>query len=200
MASHNINKDWFDAVLAERGMSQRELCRRLGLDSSAMSLTFRGLRQMKLQEAADIARLLGVPMKDVLENAGIQVDGAGVRVAPVVGYIDAEGEAHIDWDARRDKVPMPDTLPEDSVALIWRASSGNLMLLDGWTFYIDKPQAPSAELINRYCACKVKGGLVLMRWVRRGYKPGTWNLSGIGTVDVDSVRLEWAAPCVLIRP
>src|SRR5688572_9444672 len=100
MQPHTINTRWFNAILQERGMSQRELCRRLDLDSSAMSLTFRGKRQMKLTEAVDIARLLGVSLTDVLENAGIKLDQAGIRMAPVVGFLDGEGEVHIDWKAK----------------------------------------------------------------------------------------------------
>lgn len=195
-----INTRWFNAVLHERGISQRELCRRLGLDSSAMSLTFRGKRQMKMTEAVDIARLLGVPLTDVLENAGIKLDSAGARLAPVVGHMDSEGEAHIAWKARGERVSVPAELPDDTVALVAKTEGGPLSLMDGWTFFLEPPSEPSPDIIGRYCVVGLQGGVSLVRFVRRGYKHGTYNLASTIAVSIENAALEWASPILLIRP
>jgi transcriptional regulator with XRE-family HTH domain len=199
-AAAHINTRWFNAILHERGISQRELSRRLGLDSSAISLTFRGMRKMTSHEAAAISALLGVPLQDVLENAGVKLS-AGTRVAPLVGSIDNEGEAHIDWDAKRERVSIPAELPPDTVALIYKTQgTGALQLLDGWTFFIAPPAPPSAEILGRFCLVGLKDGLSLLRFVRRGYKPGTYNLASGLAISIENATLDWAAPVLLIRP
>lgn len=201
MQHQAINTRWFNAMLQDRGLSQRELCRRLGLDSSAMSLTFRGKRQMKMTEAVDIARLLGVPLTDVLENAGIKLDSAGMRLAPVVGFVDGEGEAHIAWKGKGgERVSVPTELPEDAVALVAKPQGGPFSLLDGWTFFIAPPSPPSAEIVGRYCVVGVQNSVSLLRFVRRGYKPGTFNLASENAVSIENASLEWASPVLLIRP
>jgi transcriptional regulator with XRE-family HTH domain len=201
MPHHTINTRWFNAVLQERGMSQRELCRRLGLDSSAMSLTFRGKRQMKMTEAVDIARLLGVPLTDVMANAGIKLDSTGMRMAPVVGYVDGEGEAHIDWRARGgERVSVPAELPEDTVALVTRSIGGPFALMDGWTFFLEPPAPPSSDIVGRYSVVGLQDGIALLRFVRRGYKPGLFNLASETSVSIENAKLEWASPVLLIRP
>lgn len=197
-----INTRWFNAVLHERGISQRELSRRLGLDASAMSLTLRGMRQMKMTEAVDIAHLLGVPLSDVLENAGVKIDSAGMRMAPVVGHINGDGEAHINWRARGERVSVPAELPDDTVALIAKPQGGPLSLMDGWIFFLEPPSPPSAEIIGRYCVVGIHKGISLLRFVRRGYKHGTYNLlsAAAGGVGVENAELEWASPVLMIRP
>ena len=198
-----INTRWFNAVLSERGLSQRELSRRLGLDESAMSLTLRGQRQMKMPEAVDIAKMLGVPLTDVLVNAGIELNDSGVRLAPVVGYMDGDGEAHIDWKAKgAERVSVPAELPDDTVALIAKPHSGPLALMDGWIFFLEPPAPPSSEIIGRYCVVGLQNGISLLRFIRRGYKPGTYNLlsAAAGGVGVENATLEWASPILMIRP
>lgn len=61
-----MDTNWFRDRLADRGLSQRALARIMGLDAAAVSLMLRGRRVMKLTEAAEIARLLGVPAEDVM--------------------------------------------------------------------------------------------------------------------------------------
>ncbi len=200
MTQKTINTRWFNAILHDRGMSQRELCRRLGLDSSAMSLTLRGKRLMKMTEAVDIARLLGVPLADVLENAGINLDSAGVRAIPVVGYIDSQLEAHIDWNAKGDRISVPSELPENAVALVAKCTGGPSYLLDGWTFFIAPPAPPTADAIGRYCIVGLQGSVTLARFVRRGYKPGFYNLVTMVGVDIENASIEWASPILLIKP
>ena len=54
-----MDTKWFRDRLADRGLSQRALARQMALDAAAVSLMLRGKREMKLTEAAEIARLLG---------------------------------------------------------------------------------------------------------------------------------------------
>lgn len=74
-----INTRWFQNGLADVKVSQRRLAKMMGLDPSAVTLMLQGRRAMSAAEAAMIAKVLGVPVADVLRQAGI--DGAGGRVA-----------------------------------------------------------------------------------------------------------------------
>ena len=66
-----VDTNWFRDRLADKRLSQRQLAKRMSLDPAAMSLMLRGKRRMSAAEAADIARYLGVEVKDVLARAGV---------------------------------------------------------------------------------------------------------------------------------
>lgn len=53
------------------------------------------------------------------------------------------------------------------------------------------------DAIGRFCLAKVDGGPAVLATVRRGYREGTFNLSGPYTKD--SERLEWATPILISR-
>lgn len=182
---------WFVDKLADKQMSQRELARRLDLDSSAVSLTFRGKRKMKLTEAAKIARLLGVPVDEVLHHAGVHEVTRG-RMASVVGVIDASGEVrpidgHFEVDA-------PDGLPEGAWAIQSRAGDHT----DGWLYFIAPPTGIPADAIGRFCVVQIRNGVQLLGRIGRGYVPGRYAVDG--PVESADAALEWAAPVLMIQP
>lgn len=74
---------WFKGRLAELGHTQRALARVLGLDPAAVSLMLRGKRKIEVKEAVALARLLDVPVDEILERVG--VDLRGVRKAAESG-------------------------------------------------------------------------------------------------------------------
>ncbi len=113
---NRINTRYFQALLAERDISQRQLAKKLQLDPSAVSNTLLGKREMKLQEAVDIASLLGVNVADVLSNAGVRHAPDGERMVPVVGKLGEAFEVMMNWKSRSEHVIGPAVLPEDAVA------------------------------------------------------------------------------------
>lgn len=72
-----VNTRWFQNGLADVKVSQRRLAKMMGVDPSAVTLMLKGRRAMSASEAALIAKVLGVPVDDVLREAGI----AGGNVA-----------------------------------------------------------------------------------------------------------------------
>ena len=66
-----IDTRWFQNKLADRGLSQRALARRLGLDPAAVSLMLHGRRNMSAKEAAEVAGALGVGIDAVVTRAGL---------------------------------------------------------------------------------------------------------------------------------
>ena len=97
-----VNTKWFQDRLADQRMSQRGLARAMGLDPAAISLTLRGKREMKIAEAAAIARLLGVPADEVMEQAGVLVASKGKTIS-VCSFMDATAEVH----AVADEMTIP---------------------------------------------------------------------------------------------
>lgn len=65
-----VDTAWFHGRLHDRKISQRRLAQMLELDPAAVSLMLRGRRKMSAAEAAEIARMLGVSVDEVLARAG----------------------------------------------------------------------------------------------------------------------------------
>lgn len=64
------NARWFQNLLADKRLSQRQLAKRMGLDPAAVSLMIHGKRKMSAVEASELARQLGVTVDEVLLHAG----------------------------------------------------------------------------------------------------------------------------------
>jgi DNA-binding Xre family transcriptional regulator len=190
-----INTKWFRARLSDREMSQRELARRMGLDSAAVSLMLRGQRQMKLTEAAEIARLLGVPAEEVMANAGVRLGAGGAQVQ-IAGTMDGHGE--VSWTTGLGKVPMPGAVSATK-AIQCRTAGTPLDYMDRWLLFVGSPSdGVQPEAMERLSLVKIRKGMTSIAQVRRGYQAGRWNLSG-PVAAITDVDLEWATPVVLIQ-
>lgn len=155
---------------------------------------------MRMQEANLLARILGVEVAEILAHAGVRVSPAGERTVPLLGWVDGEGEVHL-LPIDDERVPAPLDLPCDSAAVRIQAGSGAFQPIDGWLYYCRAPAAPTPDMLGTYAVAQIKNGVALMRFVRRGYRPGRYNLfSPMSAISVENVELEWAAPVVLIRP
>lgn len=191
-----INTKWFRDRLAEKGLSQRALARKLGLDQSAISLTFSGRRRMQFKEAADIAHLIGLPVSDVLKNAGVPLD-QGKQTVPIAAYYDTHGEVHcIGYDGERAVPPMP--MPAGSTAVQCRTAGSALEHMDGWLLFNGPHMPPDQMPLDTFGAVKLKQGICVLGTVRRGYKKGRFNVIGpAGTLQ--DVEVELFVPTLSIR-
>lgn len=193
-----MDTKWFRDRLADRQMSQRGLARALGLDAAAVSLMLRGKREMRLNEAAEIARLLGVPADDVLQAAGVRLSSAGQSV-PVVGFVDGAGEAH--WQAD-GSVPHPGgQLPAAVHAVQCKTAGTPLDHMDGWLMFgaSAAPAGVPSDAVGRLSFCRLRNGVILLATPRRARTRGRWDLSGPAS-DARGVDLEWASPVLMIQP
>lgn len=190
-----INVQWFREQLAARGMSQRQLARKLGLDQSAISLTFSGRRRMQFKEAADIAHLIGLPVSEVLKNAGVPVD-QGQQTIPVAAYYDGHGEVHCQgYDGERVVPPQP--MPAGSTAVQCRTAGSALEHMDGWMIFNGPHLPPDKMPLDTFGAVKLKKGICVLGTVRRGYKKGRYNVTGPAGVLQD-VEVELFVPTLAI--
>jgi transcriptional regulator with XRE-family HTH domain len=192
-----IDTKWFKDRIADKRMSQRGLARALGIDSGALSLTLRGLRGMKMTEAADIARLLGVPVDEVIQHAGVRIDSKGERIS-VSAILDEHQEViSIPKDETFD-VPMPTGIVGECMAIQCRTAGTSMAHCDGWIYFVRPPARVNPESIDKFSLAKVRNGLTTIAQVKRGYRPGRYNL--LGPASAQDVELEWAEPVLLIQP
>lgn len=191
-----INTAWFRDRIADRQMSQRALARAMGMDAAAISLMLRGKREMKLTEAAEIARLIGVPVSDVLQNAGVRTFSSSIQI---IGWVDGHGEGHCMLHDPLGTVPHPGAeLPGNLNAVQCRTAGTELDHMDGWLLFIpDAHRGVSPEAIGRLSFCKIKDGVTYLAKPTKSYTRGRWDLTGPAT-KANGVQIEYAIPVLLI--
>lgn len=86
MDDRTVDKKWFLDRLAEIGMSQRQLAKRIGVDQSSISLTFNGKRKMTPREAGQIAQVVG-PRELPAGTVAVQARTAASGVDTIDGWI-----------------------------------------------------------------------------------------------------------------
>lgn len=194
-----VDTKWFRDRLADQRMSQRGLARQLGLDPAAISLTLRGKREMKIAEAAAIARLIGVPADEVMRHAGVQISSKGEMVL-VCSYMDASAEVHTESTGLTVPHPGGD-LPETLTAIQCRTAGTALDHMDGWVMFanVHMDGSVQADAVGRLSVLRLRNGVMHVAKLARGSRRGVWTLvSPIGTIK--DAEVEWAKPILLVTP
>jgi uncharacterized protein YceH (UPF0502 family) len=81
-----FDADWFDARLAERGLSRSVLAAASGMSEADLALVFKDQREVAAREVAIFAELLGASVAEVAARAGTStpvpaaVDGQEARL------------------------------------------------------------------------------------------------------------------------
>lgn len=70
---------WFDAQLAERGLSRRVMAAAAGMSEADLALVYKDQRELSAEEVAAFAELLGAPPAEIARQAGVStpVPGGG---------------------------------------------------------------------------------------------------------------------------
>ena len=68
---------WFDAKLAERGLSRRVMAAAAGMSEADLSLVFKDQRELSAEEVGIFADLLGVPATEIADRAGVSTPVPG---------------------------------------------------------------------------------------------------------------------------
>lgn len=198
-----IDTRWFQDLLTDRRLSQRRLAREIGIDPSAVSLMFRGKRRMQMAEAAQVSRLLGVPLDDVIRHAGIHTDTfAPSEIAelsvPLVYMVDGHAELH-SLDAGQ-RVEVKAALPDDVIAAQCRTAMTPLEHMDRWLLLFSAPTRSGiqADAIGRYSVMRLPGGMMTIGYIRPGYERGKYAIHR--GASVTEAAIEWATPVLMIVP
>lgn len=197
----DINRRYFDGLMADRRMSLRGLAKVMDMSHSQLSLAFNGARKLQLDEVAKISSIFGEPLHRVVENAGVSVRPVSGRMVPVIGAV--MGDGTIDGNSEGgaiERASAPSELPVDAEAVQCRTAGTTLSWADGWVLFFRSPQAKIVDpaVLGRFAYCKIKKGPRVLATIRRGYREGTHTLSGF--YNKESAALEFAVPVLVIRP
>ncbi|MDB5465612.1 MAG: hypothetical protein JWQ46_374 [Phenylobacterium sp.] len=80
--------EWFDARLAERGLSRPVLAAAAGLSEAELALVFKDQRELSAAEVSAFAELLGAAPSAVASRAGISTPDPG-RASPADARVSA---------------------------------------------------------------------------------------------------------------
>ena len=197
--SRGVNKRYFTQLLRDRDLSQRGLARLMHLDQSSLVRAFQGKRKFTTQETAQLARILSVPLDEVLRNLGVDVPmmslAKGGTVA-VTGQIVA-GKVQFGRPAGPRTVAAPPNESAEGLQALRYSDEGPL---EGAYLYFRPVDGVPAEAIGRLCVCTIQGGEVLLASVRHGSQRATYTLRDLtGRVLLEDAWLESAAPVVWIK-
>ncbi|MES2722863.1 MAG: helix-turn-helix domain-containing protein [Pseudomonadota bacterium] len=92
-----FDASWFDAQLAERGLSRRVMAAAAGMSEADLTLVFKDQRELSAGEVAAFAELLGVAAAEIARQAGVSTPvpggGADARITALerrVAALEAE--------------------------------------------------------------------------------------------------------------
>jgi uncharacterized protein YceH (UPF0502 family) len=72
-----FDAEWFDARLAQRGLSREVLAAGAGLSDAELALAYKDQREISTREVALFAELLGVEAGEVARRAGVSTPAPG---------------------------------------------------------------------------------------------------------------------------
>lgn len=202
-----IDGDWFHNRLDGRGQSLRALARHLGKDASAVSRTFSGKRKMTMEEAAEIAAFLGVPVTEVMHHAGITRDeglGPKILLSAVIGE---DGEVR----SLAEPQPLPQAVLDKAqlsigasrnrqiIAAQVRASSGALSIWDDAVLLFAPADGIEPGAIGALSICGLAGGRQILARLDRARKTGEARvISPDG--GIEEAVLATATPVIALIP
>lgn len=189
-----VNRAYFDGLMARQGMSLRELGRRIESPHSKLSrvLNSEGV-WFSLRECEGIASLFAEPLTKVLIEAGlIERPSGGVMVGAHL-----LGDGSVVPTQGNERLQPPDFVAASAIAVQARTLDSPLSYLDGWVFFCAKDHQAPASLLGRFCWIEPIEGPHLLGTVRRGYGQDTYNISGPATRS--EVKILAARPVICIR-
>lgn len=199
----NFDRQWFAHRIRAAGLTQRAIADRLGRDESAVSLMLRGRRRIKLDEASELAVMLGTTYEEVVEHAGVKVPDLGSSgTMPITGYVDSDSAVHMKRPSVGPrKTPVPFAGAPNLVALRLVGAGP----LEGAVVYYqgDEEMGVDPEAVGRLSVVETVDGRRLLAVVKKGWERGHVSLADMagGAIEgCDDVRLRFAAPVVFIKP
>lgn len=193
-----MNTEWFRQLLSTRKLSQRGLAKLMELDPAAVSLMLRGQRKMTNEEAHQVSLILGVPITEVLRQAGIEVTD-DVRRVKVAGYIDKEGAVTLFPKRTHDRVVGPADCPDGTYALQLRDPSSPK---DGWMYFVSPSEDDPRSHLGQISCIALENGEHVIAFLQRGYRSSTFNLiNGANSMAIRTdANVVWASRILWIKP
>jgi transcriptional regulator with XRE-family HTH domain len=181
-------------------LSQQELADLLGTTQASINRWENGLVIPQEANLNGLAKLAGCTPSQFRYDFLERREGRPPMV-PVVGVIGA-GEEVLSTNETAasgalERVALPPGITDTSLVALRVHGDSYRPLRDGWlVFYRAGAEGVAPDCLNALCVVKLLGGPMLIKEVRRGYKPNTFNLVSwnAGLDPLEDQRLEWAAP------
>jgi transcriptional regulator with XRE-family HTH domain len=191
------------ALRKELAQTQIQFAATLGTSQPTVSRWEAGL--FTPQDSAflqTMANLAGVTLSEFRYG-----ESGAVREVSVAGYVGAGSRVYAIDDYPRgagmEMVPAPEGGGgKPVVAVRVRGDSMLPMMKDGWLIFYHRDQmGVPDDCLGKLCVVKVaEDGLVLVKDLRRGSRPGRFTLLSVNADPIENVSLEWAARVISIRP
>lgn len=85
-----FDRDWFDARLAERGLTRAVLAAASGMGEADLALVFKDQRELKASEVAAFAELLGATPAEIAHHAGVATPTPGADPLARIAALEAK--------------------------------------------------------------------------------------------------------------
>lgn len=197
MRMTEMNRRYFDDLMADQGLSLRGLAKKMGMGHSQLSLAFSGVRKLQLDEAVKLSNIFNEPLHKVAENAGVTVRPVSGKRVAVVGAMRGDGTVEGHGNEVIERTDAPEDLPDNAVAVQCRTAGTPLDWLDGAVFFCRAHNGVDSGLLGRLCYAKLRDGPQVIAAVKRGYRENTFNLSGL--FQRENAVLDWATPILFTR-
>lgn len=191
-----VNKRYFHDLMKDRRLSLREVARRMEVWPAALSRSLDDKRKMQLPEAVALARILSVPLAEVMLNAGIEEAKTVGRRCNIIGHVHEGAVVEPVPTGVIERIAIPDALNDDVVAIQNHTSETPAAYADGWVTFLG-PQVDPSDCLGCYSLVNIEEDGWVLGTVRRGYYPGTWNVFLPMRDNRKNVRIVWARRAIL---
>ncbi|AFN39077.1 transcriptional regulator [Burkholderia phage BcepMigl] len=192
-----VKKQYFLNLMESRKLSMRGLAQKMEMQHSQLSLTLSGQRKMQLEEAAQLSQIFGVPLAEIAVAAGVDIRPTSGKRVNVIGFVGKDGCVTMHGKDTVERADAPPNLPDSAVAIQFRTSDSPLSWCDGWVVFYVPTETISPDAAGRFSLCKIKDGPAVIATPKRGYRDGTFNLSG--PFARENAPLEWSTPLLVGR-
>ncbi len=195
------NRKWFEDQIKSRGLNLKETAKSLKRDPTVFTRILTGERKFTLEVATGLARLLSLPLEDVLKNARIATpDAMKSPSVKIVGWVD--GELTVHDGAPRGPAQAPCPLPgQGTQALRCQTAGSRSDGIDGALLYFQPSPGFNPECLGRLCVVKVaRKSDQLLRVLKRGYDAGNYNLHALnGELLEEGATVVSAYPIIWMK-
>lgn len=194
-----IDTQWFQERLADQRLTQRSAAKHMNMDPASLSLLFSGKRRLRVDQAADLAELLKVPLNEVIRRAGVELTGSKRGILNVIGFIDGKGAVTVREDAPGMAFRFDIEVPATAKGFQFRTAQSEADVWDGFIVAVDAPTVAAAAIGNTG-VIKTRDHGSLFGKARRGYATDEYTIIGLNGDVMHDVRIESFMPLIAMRP
>jgi len=195
MARRPVDIKGFKTLLKAKRVTQKRFSQGIGMSESALTKSLKGMRALKIEEGATIARSLGRPLAEIFEMFGQDIYDTWSNIVPVMGLVGASEEVIL-FDEFSDQIGIDElTLPfigYSGVLLRVKGDSMSPRYLDGDAIAYSERLGPEQCTGQEVVAKGVDGRLVL-KWLQRSAGALMLVSHNPQVPPIVGVALEWVA-------